>query len=175
MNTAHIAETADGDRASSANTTRRRTMTVPIKPPAVSNFRPGHTDGDFDFAGHGLFIHIVAHVRRNGNILVLNTSAFFQESESDWTTFEGSISQPFYDARLEQPGWRIQAIAGETHQDIQIAVGDYGTHSFHYGTSSLIQSMVLRGNSDSGVFGGHGRPEVVSMLFNELQVELVRG
>jgi hypothetical protein len=175
MNTAHTAETAGGDRAPSVRTTRRRTTIVPIKPPAVSNFRPGHTEGDLDFAGHGLFVHIVAQVQRNGNVLVLNTSAFFQESGSDWTTFEGSISQPFYDARVEQPGWHIQSIAGETHQSIQIVVGGHGRHSFDYSKSSLIQSMVLRGDSDSGVFGGHKRPEIISMLFNELQVELVRG
>ena len=175
MHTATKAETADGDRAWSARTSRRRTMIVAIQPPAIGNFRPGHTEGDLDFGCNGLFVHVVTQVQRNGNVLVLNTSAFFQESESDWTTFEGSISQPFYDARVEQPGWRIQSITGETHQSIQIMVGHYGRHSFEYGASSLIRSMVLRGDSDSGVFGGHDRPEIISMQFNELQVELVRG
>jgi hypothetical protein len=174
MHTASKAATSDQDRAWSEKTSRRRTMVVPITPPAVGNFRPGHTEGDLDFGSNGLFVHVVTQVQRNGNVLVLNISAYFQECESDWTTFEGSISQPFYDARVEQPGWRIQSITGETHQSIQIMVGNFGRHSFEYGSSSLIRSMVLRGDSDSGVFGGHKRPEVVAVAFNELQVELVR-
>ena len=179
MNTVPTAGTADEERDSptrlSEQTTHRRTMIVPIKPPAITNFRPGHTEGDSDFDGHGPFVHIVTQVQRNGSILVLTTSAFFQESESDWTTFEGSISQSFYDARVEHPGWRIQSIACATHQSIQMVLGGYGRHSFHYGTTGFIHSMVLRGDSDSGVFGGHDRPEIISMQFNELQVELVRG
>jgi hypothetical protein len=176
MHTAHTAGTVAGDRASSTpDNTRRRTMIVPIRPPVVTGFRPGHTEGDSDFSGHGPFVHIVTHVQRNGNVLVLNTSAFFQESESDWTTFEGSISQSFYDARVEHPGWRIQSIGGDVHQSIQLVLGGFGRHSFHYGTTGLVNSMVLRGDSDSGVYGGHDRPEIISMQFNELQVELVRG
>ena len=176
MHTAHTAGTAAGERALSATTNaQRRTMVVRVRPPVVSGFRPGHTEGDSDFAGHGPFVHIVTQVQRNGNILVLNTSAFFQESESDWTTFEGSMSQSFYDARVEHPGWRVQSIVGDTYQSIQMVLGGFGRHSFHYGTSGLVNSMVLRGDSNSGVFGGVDRPEIISMQFNELQVELVRG
>ena len=176
MHTAHTAGTVDGDRAPAAQAnTQRRTTIVRIRPPVVTGFRPGHTEGDSDFAGHGPFVHIVTQVQRNGNVLVLNTSAFFQESESDWTTFEGTISQSFYDARVEHPGWRIQSIVGETYQSIQMVLGGYGRHSFHYGNLGLVNSMVLRGDSNSGVFGGVDRPEIISMQFNELQVELVRG
>ena len=176
MHTAHTAGTANGERAPAAHDqSQRRTKLVTIRPPVVAGFRPGHTEGDSDFDGHGPFVHIVTQVQRNGSILVLTTSAFFQESESDWTTFEGSITQSFYDARVEHPGWRIQSIAGATHQSIQMVLGGYGRHSFHYGTTGFIHSMVLRGDSDSGVFGGHDRPEIISMQFNELQVELVRG
>ena len=94
MNNIPTAGTADEVRASSARTSgqtpeqtpeqmpeqasRRRTMIVPIKPPVITNFRPGHTEGDSDFDGHGPFVHIVTQVQRNGSILVLNTSAFFQ-------------------------------------------------------------------------------------------------
>ena len=53
MHTASKAATSDQDRAWSEKTSRRRTMIVPITPPAVSNFRPGHTEGDLDFGSNG--------------------------------------------------------------------------------------------------------------------------
>ena len=147
---------------------------VTVQPPPVVGFRPGHTDGDADFDGHGPFVHLVAQVRRSGGLLLLDTSAFFQETAADWTTFEGTLSEPFLDVDRAWPGWRIQAVRGPAYQDVQLRLAGYGHHHFHYGEDGFVRSLVLRGDSDGGVFGGRDRPEIVAMHFNPLRLELVR-
>ena len=151
-----------------------KTMIVPITPPDIDNFRPAHTEGDTDFDGNGPFVHIVVEVQRKANLLVLATSAFFQETKSDWTTFEGTQTQAFYDVHVEHPGWRIQSIVGMEHQSFQNVLMGYGQQTFTFGIAGLVNTLVLRGDSDGGAFGGDDHPGIVSMSFNEIQVRLVR-
>jgi hypothetical protein len=106
--------------------------------------------------------------------MLLEVSAFFQETGGDWTTFEGALAEPFLDVAKAYPGWRIQAIRGETYQSVQLVLNGFGRHHFQYGDAGLVRAMVLRGDSDGGVFGGLDRPEILSMQFNEVQLELVR-
>lgn len=147
---------------------------VPVTPPDITDYRPGHTDGDTDFDGHGPYVHIVTEVQRKGNLLVLATSAFFQETESDWTTFEGTISNTFYDVHQEHPGWRIQSIVGHYYQSFENVLTGYGTHSFQFGTSGFVRNLKLNGDENGGAFGGDDNPGIIALTFNEITVKLVR-
>jgi len=147
---------------------------VPITPPDIKNYRPGHTEGDTDFHGHGPYVHIVTEVQRKGNLLVLATSAFFQETESDWTTFEDAFSYTFYDVHNQHPGWRIKSIHGYLYQSFESILTGYGTHVHEFGIGGLVRSLRLNGDSDGGAFGGDDNPAIQALTFNEIEVKLVK-
>jgi hypothetical protein len=154
---------------------RHRTKIVSVAVPDINNFEPGHTDGDTDFDGNGPLVSITADVKRKGSLLILDVYAFFQETKSDWTTFEGNFQQTFYDVSLQHPGWRIQSIQGKMHQTYETVLTGYGQHTISpFGTSDFVKSMVLVGDSDGGAFGGDDKPRIVSLAFNEIELRLVK-
>ena len=151
------------------------TKVVSVAVPDVNNFVPGHTEGDTDFDGNGPSVYISADVKRKANQLVLAVYAIFQETKSDWTTFEGHFEQTFYDVHLQHPGWRILSIQGNFHQVYQTVLTGTGQHTISpFGTSDFVNNMVLVGDSDGGAFGGDDKPRIVTLGFNKIELKLIR-
>jgi hypothetical protein len=154
---------------------KHQTKIISVAVPDINNFAPGHTEGDTDFDGNGPSVYVSADVKRKGSQLVLAVYAIFQETESDWTTFEGSLEQTFYDVNLQHPGWRIQSLQGNFHQVYQSVLTGYGQHTISaFGTSDFVSNMVLVGDSDGGTFGGDDKPKIVKLGFNKIELKLVK-
>lgn len=158
-----------------AKKARHKSKIVSVAVPDINDFVPGHTEGDTDFDGNGPSVYISADVKRKANQLVLDVYAIFQETESDWTTFEGSFEQIFYDVNIQHPGWRIQSIQGNFHQVYETVLTGYGEHTVSpFGTSEFVKKMVLVGDSNGGTFGGDDKPRIVKLGFNKIELKLVK-
>jgi hypothetical protein len=120
-------------------------------------------------------LDISADVKRKANHLVLAIYAIFQETKSDWTTFEGSFEETFYDVNLQHPGWRILSIQGNFHQVYQTVLNGTGQHTISpFGTSEFVNNLVLVGDSDGGTFGGDDKPRIVKLGFNKIELKLIK-
>jgi len=135
------------DRAAAADRSASgQTRIVTVSVPDITNFILGHTGGDTDF-GHGPTVHVSVEVQRHTNRLVLAVSAFFQEIEPYWTTFEGTQNQSFYDITVEHPGWLILALQGGFHQVFQTTLMGFGQHAQQLGSdgsSTRSRSSAMR-------------------------------
>lgn len=154
---------------------KHQTKIVSVAVPDINNFVLSHTEGDTDFDGNGPSVYVSAQVKRQGNLLSLSVYAIFQETKPDWTTFEGSLEQAFYNVGVEHPGWHILSIQGHFHQVYQGELSGYGQHTISpFGTSDFVNNMVLVGDSDGGVFGGDDQPRIVKLGFNRIELKLMR-
>jgi hypothetical protein len=151
------------------------TKIISVAVPDINNFTPGHTEGDTDFDGNGPSVYVSADVKRKGSQLVLAVYAIFQETKSDWTTFEGHFEETFYDVSIQHPGWRILSIQGNFHQVYQSVLAGYGPQTISsFGTSDFVNNMVLVGDTDGGPFGADDKPRVVKLGFNKIELKLIK-
>ena len=85
---------------------------VKVTLPRTMTFRPPHTRGDKDFAGHGPHIWIRAQIFKAGSHqLAFNLYMKAKETRDDFTTVEGSRNTTLYTAPI---GYRIKRIVGKT-------------------------------------------------------------
>jgi hypothetical protein len=94
----------------------------------------------------------------------------FMETESDWTTFEGSFNGIVYDIRTMGGSQKILNVVSPAAA-IYERLNGYGTHHFDFGVGGIVGSIDAVGDSDGGVFGGDDHPQVV-VNFNPLIVNI---
>lgn len=130
-----------------------------------------HTRGDTDFDGHGpdMWLNVTPYVANEFQIGV-NVYVKFMETQSDWTTFEGSFNGILCDIRTSGATQKILNVITPATA-IHETLNGYGTHSYNFGGANLVGSIAAVGDSDGGVFGGDDHPQVV-ISFNQLYVEL---
>jgi hypothetical protein len=100
----------------------------------------------------------------------MNVFVRFEETQSDYTTWQGSFTGIVFDVRSQNLQFKLQDIATPPFNDTKTLNG-YGIHHFDYGMGGLIQSIDAIGDSDGGIFGGDDHPQV-NIVFNNVVVDV---
>jgi hypothetical protein len=94
----------------------------------------------------------------------------FMETQSDWTTFEGSFNGIVYDIRTMGGSQKILNVVSPAAA-IAETLNGYGIHHFDFGAGGIVGSIDAVGDSDGGIFGGDDHPQVI-INFNQLIVDV---
>jgi hypothetical protein len=142
--------------------------------PNSLEFIPRHTRGDRDFDGSGPAVNASVQLRNNGSSISATLFMRAVETESDFTTAEGSITEEII---LAEPGWRIT----------QLRVGQQGgcpplTSCFSYTDSNHGRDVFSVGNGPVSRFEFVGDTEGdeagvqtgVRANFNTIQYEVTQ-
>ena len=150
---------------------KSKKVSVSIQPGSLTIYGDEHTRGDTDFDGHGpdMWLNVTPWVANEFQI-GLNMYAKFMETESDWTTFEGSFSGIVYDSRTMGRAEKILSVVSPA-MSIEETLNGYGVHHFDFGAGGLVKSIDAVGDSDGGIFGGDDHPQVV-VTFNPLFITI---
>jgi hypothetical protein len=144
---------------------------IQIQPGALVVSATQHTNGDGDFDGHGpnMWLNVSLYVP-NEYELGLNVFVRFEETQSDWTTWQGSFSGIVYDVRAEGNKWKIESVVTPPFNDVKQLNG-WGNHHFDYGIGGIVNSIDAIGDSDGGIFGGDDHPGV-TLNFNNIVINV---
>ncbi len=144
---------------------------IAIQPGTMLIQATNHTNGDGDFDGHGPMMYLTASLYvANEYQLGLNVFVRFEETQSDWTTWQGSYTGIVFDVRGQGGNYKILSVATPPFNDARQLNG-YGMHHVDYGVGGIIQSVDAVGDSDGGVFGGDDHPQV-NIVFNNITIEV---
>lgn len=86
---------------------------IAFRPPDME-YRPPYVRGDREFDGNGSVWQISVQISVRGPLLVGIVRAFFQESKSDGTTFQGSQEFVLLNCDEQFPGERIVSVDTQT-------------------------------------------------------------
>lgn len=146
-------------------------MNVTIQPGGLTVYGDQHTRGDTDFDGHGpdMWLNVSPYVANEYQI-GLNIYVKFMETQSDWTTFEGSFNGIVFDIRSMGGSQKILSVQSSAFA-IHETLNGYGVHHYDFGVGGIVGSIDAVGDSDGGVFGGDDHPQVV-INFNPLIIDV---
>ena len=130
-----------------------------------------HTNGDGDFDGHGpmMYLNVALYVANEYQI-GMNCSVRFEETTSDWTTWQGAFNGIVADIRTQGDQVKITGIATPAFTNTQQLNG-YGTHHFDFGIGGIVNSIDAIGDSDGGFGGADDKPQV-TLNFNSILVNV---
>lgn len=144
---------------------------VAIQTPILQILANQHTAGDGDFDGHGPMMYLNAALQvLNEYQIGLYCHVRFEETESDWTTWQGSFNGVVYDIRTQGAPGKIVSVVTPPFSSAEQLNG-YGTHHRDFGMGGLVQSYDAVGDSNGGWGGGDDTPQV-TITFNNVVLEL---
>src|ERR1700722_1529370 len=88
------------------------------------------------------------------------------ETDSDWTTFEGTFNGVVYDIRSMGGSQKILNVVSPAAA-IHETLNGYGTHHYDFGAGGIVGSIDAVGDSNAGPFGGDDHPQTI-VNFNPL-------
>jgi len=144
---------------------------VAIQPGTLQVEATQLTAGDTDFDGNGpsMYLNTSLYVA-NEFQLGLNCHVRFQETEDDWTTWQGSFTGIILDIRNQGINNKILSVVTPPFSYSKTLNG-YGTHHFDFGFAGLVQSVDAVGDSDGGWGGDDDHPQV-SLIFNNITIDV---
>lgn len=143
---------------------------IAIQPSTILIQASQRTNGDGEFNGNGPIMYLTATLFRPTQYHVsLSAFARFQETRSDYTTYQGSFLAQVFDIRNQFNGQVITNILTPPFNTAQTLNG-YGIHHFDFGDVSLVRSIDAIGDEYGGIFGGDDHPQV-TLLFNNIVIE----
>ncbi len=91
---------------------RPLTMCDPVRlnVPALTLTAPTHQRGDTEMGGNRVSLRVDAKVRQRRDQVLVDTTAIFEESVPDHTTFRGTDSRVVFDAAIDAPGCRVVSV-----------------------------------------------------------------
>jgi hypothetical protein len=129
------------------------------------------TAGDTDFDGNGPIMYLNASLYvANEFQLGLNCHVRFEETEDDWTTWEGWFTGIILDVRNQGLNSKIVYVVTPPFNCSKTLNG-YGTHPIDFGFGGLVQHIDAKGDSDGGWFGGDDFASV-TLTFNNITIEV---
>lgn len=122
-------------------------VTIQLSP--TGRFKPGRTQGDGEFFGHGPQVNVTAQLYAVGQKLFLKHNATFQETSgkgSDNTRFEGSETREVYDVASRHPGQQLISIRTPVFDQFQYVDTDISVDEFPRGPDGLINRLEIQGD-----------------------------
>src|SRR5689334_7367678 len=111
---------------------------IAIQPGSLQILASQHTAGDTDFGGHGPDMYLNASLYvANEYQLGLNCFVRFTESQSDWTTWQGSFTGIVYDIRSNGGNGKILNVLTPPFSTANRLSG-YGVHHIDFGTGGIV-------------------------------------
>lgn len=146
-------------------------INITIQPNTLTVYGDQHTRGDTDFDGHGpnMWLNVTPYVANEFQI-GMHIYVKFMETESDWTTFEGTFNGIVYDVRTMGGTQKLLNVVSPA-MAIHETLNDYGIHHFDFGAGGIVGSIDAVGDSNGGPFGGTDQPQVI-VNFNPLIVNI---
>jgi hypothetical protein len=141
---------------------------VHVSPGAVTYEPPQKGSGDADFDGNGPNITTTVTLHMQPKRLSAELYMKAKETESDWTRAEGTKTFELY---KPDPGWRIDAINGDTKFTHSYTDDDHSLDNYNFGAGGPITRLVYRGDDD-GADAGAGTH--VLATFNRIALVLVQ-
>ena len=132
--------------------------------PARISYMPPKTRGDAEFDGHGPSVNASVTLLNYGSSVVAKVYMKAAETQSDWTTGEGTKYFTLYTA---DPGKHIESIVGSTYASYSYIDSNHDMDEFP-GTGP-VRKFSFMGDGSGDDVGYHTRVEVD---FNNIRVEL---
>lgn len=121
--------------------------------------------GDAEFSGNGPEILVRLGLTQTPERIDATITMRAEETESDWTTADGTITRTIYTA---PSGWAIQALVGETESADGYIDDDHAEETLF--PAGPAHRFVVTGDGEDDDVGRHTK---VDVFFEDLQVELV--
>lgn len=150
------------------------TMTIP----AITEFYPAHTRGDKELHGNPK-THLEVALHRRGQEITLSFYVSFVEEGGDHTTFQGGDHRVLLNVNNEFPGWTLDTVGGNPSLSSPLLYyawdgypQGHGYHHYNVAPTGLVREFTLLADSDGGIFGGDDHPGIISLLFNQVPVQI---
>ncbi|MGQ9871810.1 hypothetical protein [Leptodesmis sp.] len=143
---------------------------IPITIPNIT-FIPPHIRGDLEFSGNGPCIKIESRVVIQNNTLQIIGNALFEETRSDFTTFDGSFSSDPIDISGLLQGFIVNSLVASADTFETVDVGLWETQTILRGSNALVGRYEIQGDTRQRAGGGSDEPSV-SVTFNPVRVRL---
>ena len=134
----------------------------------LPRYYPPLVEGDREFAGHGP--HVIVNVDLVVSTAQISCTVYMRarETQSDWSTAEGSETTLIYDA---PPGYYIKDVLIPTSDSLDYTDSNHSTDYFPRGASGLVKSYEAYGDTDGDDIGTYTS---VTVELNQIPIVLAQ-
>jgi hypothetical protein len=133
--------------------------------PGQVTYVPPHTNGDREFDGNGPAVTARVDLLVRPQSIDARVYMRARETESDWTTAEGTKEFPLY---KPDPGWQITGVVESTVTTHSYTDSNHSLDSFDKGSGSAVRRFVFVGDTEGDEAGTRTK---VDVAFNQLRIQ----